>query len=880
MADSAGASSTSAFVSSLIFYGVIGIVVITVFTVLRPKERRVYEPKTMDLAKTNREQQPPAVSKGPCGWATYVMSQHQAFFLHYGGLDAYLFSRYLGIFAGISLVGCVILLPILLPVNATNGAGLSGFDLLAFANVTNENRYFAHVFLSWIFFGLVIFVIYKELVYYVSLRHAVQTTPLYDGLLSSRTLLLADIPARFDSEDELRSAFPLAQRVWYARDYADLQKLVQERTKLAAKYEGALNKVISKGVKYKKKLVKKGLPLPEEPKGYIQKEPTHRLGKIPFIGDKVNTIDYSIEHIGALNTDIKEAQATPETAVKLPSVFIEFPNQLEAQRAYQTVPFSDFKIRHLGVAPDDVIWSNLHLKRTQRTLRTLGANTFLTLLIIFWAIPVAIVGMISNVTFLTDKIKFLGFINNCPKVLLGLITGILPTVALAILMSFVPVFIKFAGKRSGMVTHQQVELYCQSWYFGFQVVQVFLVVTLASSASSTVTAIIDDPSSAMTLLAANLPKASNFYISYFLLQGLMTPALSLLQAVPLILSKALKFLQNTPRKKWEKFNTLGSPSWGVAYAPTQLLVVLVLVYSIISPIILIFTAFALSALYLSYLYLIVYVYGNPTTDLRGRNYPKALLQTFVGLYLAEICLLGLFIMAKSWGPVALEAVMLIATVLAHLWLKSRFVPLFDTVPVSAIKESRGEGTLYPIKDQGLDEIKQTGKNYLSEVGSSNASGTAAPADAADTVSSKNETYVGATEGQSREAQDPLQEKVNRADLGTLEKQIKTAPKEVAKRFLNPRQGYNFALIRSQLPSFFNLSATYSSGYLDGAYDDPAVTDEEPHIWVPNDPLGISEYEIAKAQGSVDVENVNTEYNEKDDYEVTGPPPSYEEAVKA
>lgn len=886
MSSSGGSpSSTSAFVSSLIFYGVIGGAILVAFTVLRPKQRRVYEPKTLDLAKSDKETVPPTVPKGPFQWFTFLWSKPQPFFLQYAGLDAYLFTRYIGIFAGVSLVGCFILLPILLPVNATNGQGLTGFDLLSFANVTNKNRFYAHVLLSWVFFGLVIFVIYKELVYYVSLRHVIQSTPLYDGILSSRTILLSDISETFLEEDEIRSVFPMAQRIWYSRDYKSLDKLVQERTKLANKYEGALNKVIAKGLKLKRKLIKKGKPLPDEPKDYILKNPTHRLGKIPFIGKKVNTIDYSIEHLSELNGKIKEAQATPETATKAPSVFIEFANQLEAQRAYQAVPYTTgLKQRSIGMTPDDVVWGSLPLKTTERTARTVGANSFLTLMIIFWAIPVAVVGCISNITFLTEKVHFLSFINNCPAVLLGLITGILPTVALAILMSFVPVFIKFAGKKAGKFTHQQVELYCQSWYFGFQVIQVFLVVTLASSASSTVTAIINDPSSAMTLLAQNLPKASNFYISYFLLQGLMTPALSLLQAVPLLLSKALKFLQNTPRKKWEKYNTLSTPSWGVIYPTIELLVVLFLVYSIISPIILIFSTFALGMLYMGFLYLSVYVFGQPLIDLRGRSYPKALFQTFVGLYLAEICLLGLFIMAKSWGPLVLEAFILAVTVLAHLYFRYKFEPLLDTVPISAIKEGRGEGkNLYPNKDQGWNEIKETGKNYVSDNETRGSHTNTKTTNVADSVSSHNDTMVAGDPPQESGNAIPeamTQENINTADLDTLEKQVKKSPKQVFKRFFSPRDGYSFALLRSQLPSYFNLTTNYSSEYLDGAYNDPAITDEEPHIWVPKDPIGISEYEITKTEGKVDVENINTEFDEKDGYEVTGPPPSYEEAIKA
>jgi len=921
-------SSTSAFVSALIFNGVICIILLFAFIILRPIEKRVYQPKTLDLQKLKPEERPPEVPNGKLSWIFFLISRPQAYLLHYAGLDGYLFLRYISIFAAISLLGCFLLLPILLPVNATNGYNLKGFELLSFANVSNSNRFYAHVFLSWLFFSLIIFVIYKELTYYVSLRHSIQTTPLYDGLLSSRTLMLIDIPDDYLTEQEIKRIFPIYSRLWYARNYDELSKLVDERTKLSNNYEGVLNKIITKGVKYRSKLIKKGETLPNLPKDYIQKEPTHKLGKIPFLGEKVNTIDYSIDRIGELNVEINDIQKNSNVSTQLNSIFIEFPNQLEAQRAYQAIPFTDFKYRFIGIPPNDIIWENLKTSRLIKNLKKILANTFLTLLIIFWAIPVAVVGCISNINFLTNKVPFLRFINNCPKVLLGLITGILPTVALAILMSLVPVIIKFVGKKSGLETKQQIELYCQSWYFGFEVVQVFIVVTLSSAASSTVTSIINKPNSAMTLLAQNLPKASNFYIAFFLLQGLLFPGKSLLQIGPLIVSKILKFLQNTPRKKWEKFNTIPGVSYGVLYPAYQLLIVIMICYSIIAPILLIFSTFALSFMYLAFLYNLIYVKGQDI-DMRGRNYPKALLQTFVGIYLSEICLLGLFIMAKSWGPVALEGFWILITIICHVLMKYKFQPLFDIVPISGIHEARGEVGLYP-KDQGTKEIKLVGKNYISDNESNGAFAISKATDSEptpgtstagntntntngvngngdnqtvdtkdgynkagvinDSNSSKNETVTNdqfrtdkdKDDGYLNDLTEAEQEKrqINtETNLNNVEKQAKQKPLDVIKRFFNPKEGYSFTLIRSQLPSIFNLSPNYSTEYLDNSYVHPAVTDEEPHIWIPRDPCGISQYEIEKASGKVDVSDENTEYDEKNKYDVTGPPPSYEESVK-
>lgn len=714
MADSS--SSTSAFVSSLIFNGIVAAIFTFLFLTLRPRNRRVYEPRTLDDIKTLKEEEKTdPVPSGYFRWVPFLLSRPHSFLIQHASLDGYFYLRYIALGVGLSLLGVILLYPILLPVNATNGRNYQGFELLSFANVTNKNRFFAHVFLSWIFYGVIVFVIYRELYYYIMVRHALQTTPLYDSEVSSRTLVVTELHSELLDEGVILDTFPKAERVAFAHDESQLQKLVNERSKSAQKLEGALNKCLNKCVKMKRKADEKvGVPEVDgdELNDYIpeKKRPKRRLGKwkIPFLGTKVDIIDYDSKKIGELNEDIHDLQSHWEDTRILPVCFIQFPSQFEAQRAFQTLKYrlkGMYGRSLIGYSGEDITWGNMELTKPMRKSKRVGANSFLTAMIIFWAIPVAVVGCISNITFLTNKIHWLKFIDKCPKPLLGLITGILPAVALGILMSLVPPIIMFAGRKSGCMTVQETDLYCQSWYFAFQVVQVFLVTTCTSSASATVDAIIEDPASAMTLLANNLPKASNFYISYFLVQGLSVSSGTLLQLVGLILSKFIgKLLDSTPRKKWTRYCTLAKPSMGVAYPVMELLVAIALCYSLIAPLILIFSLVGLLLMYLAYIYTLNYVQGF-TFNSKGRNYPHALFQVFCGLYLSQVCLIGLFIMAKTWGPLVLEIVALVATILAHLWLKRRFFPLFDAVPLSAIRYVYGEKYAHYPSDQGWHEIK-------------------------------------------------------------------------------------------------------------------------------------------------------------------------------
>jgi len=182
------------------------------------------------------------------------------------------------------------------------------------------------------------------------------------------------------------------------------------------------------------------------------------------------------------------------------------------------------------------------------------------------SIPVAVVGGISQLSYLQEQLPWLSFINNCPTVILGVITSLLPTVMLAILMSLLPPYLRFLGRFSGKPTQSLVELRLHESYFWFQVIQVFLVTTMTSAASAAVPQLIGNPTSVTSLLAENLPKASNFYIAYFILQGLAFSAKELLAIVPFLVYRVLgKLLDKTPRKMYNRWVNLSNVGWGTIY---------------------------------------------------------------------------------------------------------------------------------------------------------------------------------------------------------------------------------------------------------------------------------------------------------------------------
>lgn len=385
---------------------------------------------------------------------TYVLQHHS--------LDAYLMLRYMKLLVVMTFVGCCITWPILFPINATGGVGNKQFDMLSMSNVQNKARYFAHAFVGWIFFGFVFFLVTRESIFYINLRQAYAFSPAYANRLSSRTVMFSSVPQDYLDEKKLRRMFGAerVKNVWIATDTSKLEEKVKDRDAAAMKLEGAETALIKQANVARLKAMKKNPNADEQleatadhtESGSIaarwvrpKDRPTHRLKFL--IGKKVDTIDWARAEIERLNPEIEEEQAKHRAAdaKKVSAVFVEFYNQNDAQAAYQSVAHNQplhMAPRYIGVDPTQVIWSNLRIMWWERVLRNFATIAFICVLIIFWAIPVAFVGSISNIDSLIARLPWLGFINHVPTFIRGVITGLLPSVLLAVLMALLPIIIR------------------------------------------------------------------------------------------------------------------------------------------------------------------------------------------------------------------------------------------------------------------------------------------------------------------------------------------------------------------------------------------------------------------------------------------------------
>lgn len=287
-----------------------------------------------------------------------------------------------------------------------------------------------------------------------------------------------------------------------------------------------------------------------------------------LIGKKVDTIDHCRKELARLNLEIEVDQQHPERFPLMNSAFIQFNHQVAAHMACQSVTHhlpKQMAPRIVEISPDDVIWDNMSIKWWERYIRTFGIVTLVSAMVVGWAFPVAFTGLLSQLTYLEGTFSWLAWIRKLPDWLISAVQGILPPLFLAILMALLPLILRFLSRTQGLHTGMAIELTVQNYYFAFLFVQLFLVVTIAAS-FGTILQNITNVTSWPQLLALNIPKSSNYFFSYMILQAMSVSAGALVQIFGLISWFILApIMDGTARKKWARTTNLAQMQWGTFF---------------------------------------------------------------------------------------------------------------------------------------------------------------------------------------------------------------------------------------------------------------------------------------------------------------------------
>lgn len=562
--------------------------------------------------------------------------------------------------------------------------------------------------------------------------------------------------------------------------------------------------------------------------------PTHRESAIPLpcFGRKVDSINFYHQKIKELNKSVSEKQAEANTFKQVNSAFIEFNQQVAAHMAAQSLMHKDsmqMAPRYIQIAPSDIIWENMNIKSYERMFRRFASTVITAIIIIFWAVPVVFVQAVANIEKLAEVIPFLSVINELGPTAVGIIQGILPAVALSILISLVPVIFGILSTKEGIPQKSFVQLSVLHKFFFFQLIDVVLVSTLSGGALAMVqqiNTIASNPFGIIDTLSENLPKASTFFITFVMLQSTNQSGQSMLQPVPYILSYLMPIFATTPRDIYTQKKTCPTVNLGTLIPAQTVIFVLGLEYGVIAPLILPFVCLFFMLQYFVYLYQFLYVYEIPF-ETAGRAFPRAIRHIYIGLFITQLTLIGLFgIRTGARGQMGVIIATLICTAFALYYYDRAFKPLFKYLPVSIFED-----------DQSNDP-------------------------------KKNDDILSPDSSREELTSDPVVNKTGYTsdDSGSI-KHMRHTPaltKRITNSSANSPTSFDAYDARKQLLARLDaergkdteelkmesdrIIAAAKSLYASEAYMHPSTYTPKPTIWLPEDDLGITQKEMKELEG--------------------------------
>lgn len=338
---------------------------------------------------------------------------------------------------------------------------------------------------------------------------------------------------------------------------------------------------------------------------------------------------------------------------------------------------SDLKWKNALVVPEleDIVWHNISpVESTIKFLRTTLANFLSVFIIIGYILPVALIGLISQIPYVGSLLPLTQEKGRRSEFFNEVMAGVFPIITLIFLTEFVPIVFRWFSHLRCKKTGAAIEVDIQKWFFAFLFVHVFLVLTISSSLSIVVQKIVNNPVSIAAMLAHDLPKSSNFFCSFILLRGLAYSGGNLLQPKELFLEICYNLKVYIPHERIERMRNVPCFQWGSIYPIFSVLGCIGVVYSVICPLILPLSCLAFSLVLFSFKYVYEFqYYGNNVSETWGKLYPASLMQMYAGVYCMEFCMIGLLALANCYKLCFLNVLALGLTTLAHSQVSKHYL---------------------------------------------------------------------------------------------------------------------------------------------------------------------------------------------------------------
>ncbi|XP_010540605.1 PREDICTED: CSC1-like protein ERD4 [Tarenaya hassleriana] len=622
-----------------------------------------------------------SLTRNPFAWIRESLSSSEQDVITMSGVDTAVYFVFLGTVLGILVLSGVILLPVLLPLAATddgikkitdstsNGT-FSQLDNLSMGNISKSSpRLWA--FLAAVYWISVVtyFLLWKAYQHVSELR--AQALMASEVKPEQFAILARDLPPPPSGQTQKEFVDSYFREIYPETFYRSL--VVTENSKA--------NKISEELEGYEKKLARTEAIYAE-----TKKRPTNKIGFLGLVGEQVDSIDYYTEKIDEMVRKLEEEQKSTLREKQQNAALVFFTNRVAAASAAQSLHCQTVDKWTVIEAPESrqIIWKNLNIKFFPRQIRQYVVYFIVALTILFYMIPIT---FISGITTLKNLQKILPFIKPIVNItfLRTILEAYLPQITLIVFLAMLPKLLLFLSKAEGIPSESHAQRAASGKYFYFSVLNVFIGVTISGTLFDTLKKVEKNPNSIISILATSLPRSATFFLTYVALKFFVGYGLELSRIVPLIIFHLKKkYLCKTEAEVKDAWFP-GDLSYATRVPGDMLVLTITFCYSVIAPLIIPFgvTYFGLGWLILRNQALKVYV---PSYESYGQMWPHIHTRILAALLLFQVTMFG-YLGAKIFVYAVLVIPLIVITLIfAYVCSKKFYLAFKHTALEVACRE--------------------------------------------------------------------------------------------------------------------------------------------------------------------------------------------------
>ncbi|KAH6803448.1 Early-responsive to dehydration stress protein [Perilla frutescens var. frutescens] len=593
-------------------------------------------------------------------WIRVALSVTEEEILDTCGLDVLIFIRLfkfgMKFFLVCSLVGVLLLVPLNYVAGSGEQPGHShSMDSFTISNISDGSDWlWVHCLCLYFISCYGLYLLYKEyediLVKRIHQLHLMRHEP------NQFTVLVREIPmcdehkAHDCSIDHFFSKYhPHSYKSYQILyDGRELDKLLKEAKSLRKKFDKLRHHSVAKN----------------QSRDFPESEALKNDAEMERLKGSLRELSHKIQHIQS-----KEQLQAKE----LPVAFVTFKSRWGAALAAQSQQTSNplLWVTEMAPEPRDVLWKNLANPYKYLPLYKFAVYVAVTLLTIFFAVPVTAVQGIAKFDHLKKWFPPAMAVQLIPG-LSSFITGYLPSAILNGFVYIVPFSIIEMAKVAGYMSRSRKDIKACNMVFYFLVGNVFFLSLLSGSLLDQIGEYFSNPKDFPGRLASAATAQADFFMTYILTNGLSGFSLEILQPGLLIWDAMKSHIWDRGNKPRPYLNSL--PYYRII-PYVSLCMLIGMVYAVVSPLLLPFLVGYFCLGYVVFINQIQDVYIT-TYETCGQYWPYIHHYILVAIVIMQITMIGLFGLKSKPAASFSTIPLLIITLFFNEYCKARFLPTF------------------------------------------------------------------------------------------------------------------------------------------------------------------------------------------------------------